>query len=376
MIRGEVVLVPREPGDRADRPRDEEEVGRTAVAAIVGERRRKLGRAARCPRGCRSRATGGTRGSSAGPRPRSLPAGQHSPYVSEPGSSVLSITTSYVPVLEPRRADARDEAEAPVACVVRRAVRDPVGVAPGACAGAVAARRASSSLERARCSSRRGDSTSRKSTTRSPSAPRCTRRGCSTRPAPSSRAPACRSAPRGSRAGCAAPSYAQRLAHAVARDAAADRERARAASACIRSPAVDATGDRSRHRRRRHEVGIRPVALVDHDDVVGPLDPERRVVKRTPRAASGDVRCRDLVRDLGVVGERQEAVRAALRDVQREAVLAPRARRRPSRRTSASPARRSTATSKIAPAVQRTSLASSCGSGLVVHPAQRAAMSG
>ena len=217
------VLVPREPRDRADRPRDEEKP--------VGEPARSARRAA-APSSV----------SSAIPERLSFASdGWQTCVVSRtsssrsPGSDALAVRQRpgleravdddlVLAVLE--RVELRlREAEAPGPRVVRGAVRDPVRRAPGC-----VCRCGRSSVERhrrrarARCSSRRGDSTRGSRRRAAPSAARCTRRGCSTRPAPSSRGPACRSAPRGARAGCGAPTARERLAHAVARDAATDRE--------------------------------------------------------------------------------------------------------------------------------------------------------
>ena len=122
---------------------------------------------------------------------------------------------------------------------------------------------------------------------------------CSTRRGPSSRGPASRSEPRGSRAGSGA-----RAARSVLGTPSPvmlrQMGKSSAASACIRSPASPATGATEvTASPRRHEVRIRRVAIVDHDDRLGPLDSEGRVVPAHAACRLGDVGLRDLVRDLG-----------------------------------------------------------------------------
>ena len=71
--------------------------------------------------------------------------------------------------------------------------------------------------------------------------------------------------------------------------------------------------------------------------------------QRTPRRGLRDVRVTHLVEHLDVSAQRLEAVREAVRDVEHPPVAALSSDRRTSGGRSASPARRSTTTSKIAP---------------------------
>ena len=142
-------------------------------------------RARRCPRGCRSRATGGRRRSRAASPPRCLPRDDGSAYVSEPSSSVLSITTSYSSSGD-RVALGAGDAEAPRPLVVRRAGGNPVRVLgqPVRCSR--------SSLPRhrprpGRCSRRRGGCCRRHRRSCGRRRRRSRRRGCSTLAGPSSR---------------------------------------------------------------------------------------------------------------------------------------------------------------------------------------------
>ena len=117
-----------------------------------------------------------------------------------------------------------------------------------------------------------------------------------------------------------------------------------------------------------HVIGQGSVALADRPfGGVRPGDGEQRVVPADTCCRSRRVGDRDHVRDVGVVDECLEPVGASLRDVERPSVVRVELDAEPRPRVG-EPARRSTATSKIAPRVHRTSFASSCGARWKCRP--------
>ncbi len=155
----------------------------------------------RRPTGCRWPATDGRRGRRSGSRPPLARAGSTPRRSGDPARGVESIH-DVVGVVRQLGELAVRQAEAPVLLVVRRPIRDPVGMVRQAVEMRPQLRERQRALARARCSSRRGGWTagSRRRARRASSGR--TRRGCSTPSGPSSRTRACRSGPRGSRAEC------------------------------------------------------------------------------------------------------------------------------------------------------------------------------